>query len=322
MVNSRVLVALIVVCVIVFLIIFWTWRQLERALLFAPVVGRARPSPAGVREARLRQLNLWIMEAQPEVEAWPSSAPRSDQFSGAEGPAGSGAVVVFFHGNFGNLEDATPLIELLRCFGANVVAFDYSGYGASRGRPSTEQILSDGVLVYDYARDRWPEARVILWGHSLGTSVATFVAGHLPCDGLVLMAPFYALTELGRDFGGIYRFLSATFSPFVNLLPTNEWIRRVDCPVVIVHSLRDNLIPYRHALLLYEELLAARMEKRRLGSAEAARSLLLLPTAGNHACNLLMPSQLAALAEFLSLPARLEDCAAIVDAARRAPECR
>jgi len=292
------------ICVLIVLTLLAVWRQLERAYLFAPVGGQPRPALRGVVEGRLDRLHLWVIEA-----------PRPDA------PA-----VVFFHGNFGNLEHTTPFVELLSGLGTHVVSFDYSGYGVSGGTPSTEQILSDGLLVYEHARLRWPASRIILWGHSLGTAVATYVAGHVPrdagaCSALVLMAPFYALSELGRDFGGFYHVASAIFSRLVNMLPTNEWIRRVDCPIAIVHSLRDPLISFRHAMMLYDELTEMRLAQG-FGRAEVRRSLLLIPTEGNHSCCLLSCEQLATLAAFLGLAPQMDECARLLEAAHLAPECQ
>lgn len=296
--GSRAALIVVLVCAVVVVALMLAWQRLQEAYIFAPVIGAPKPAANGVNEECVERLDMWVAEDT----GLPPGAP----------------VIIFFHGSFGNMQHSRSLIELLTCFKCHVVAFDYSGYGSSRGSPSTEQILEDGMNVFEYVRGRWPASEVILWGHSLGTSVATYVASLQPCRALVLMSPFYALAELGRDAGGFLWLAGTILSRLVNLLPTNTWIRRVTCPVAIIHSLGDRLISYRHALMLHEELLAARDG----GDPDTARqSLLLLPTKGNHYCTLLSEAQLVKLVKFLGIRQRGDACLSLLEAAKNAPEC-
>lgn len=297
--RAKIILVIVVICALLIVSLALAWQKLQETYIFAPVVGAAKPTIRGMKEDHAERLALWAGKA----EGVPSSAP----------------VIVFFHGSFGNMGHSSPLIELLTCFDCHVVAFDYSGYGASGGSPSTQQILEDGTLVYNYARKRWPDSEVILWGHSLGTAVATYVASNYGCRALVLMAPFYGLEELGREAGGVLRLAGSFFARLVNLLPTNEWICRVTCPVAIIHSLNDKIISYRHSLMLYEQLLAARS-----GGADgdfARKTLLLIPTDGNHYCVLLTEEQLTKLSDFLGIVSRGGKCLRLLEAAKASGEC-
>ena len=185
-------------------------------------------------------------------------------------------VIVYCHGNtwhrcFGHRRS---LYNLLRRQGFHVVTFDYRGYGDSDGWPSEQGVVDDTITVYKWVVDqiKQQDCQVFVWGHSLGTAIATqavYKVQNLECvkppSGLVLEAPFTcavdAITEypLSKNLVRIYpgrmmekmfqKALSARKIYFstVNILP------KLDMDVLILHAQDDRKINFKLGKKLYEE---------------------------------------------------------------------
>jgi abhydrolase domain-containing protein 12 len=89
---------------------------------------------------------------------------------------------------------------VLRSLGYHIIAFDYRGYGDSTGTPTELDVVKDALYTHDYIRKRVPWATIYIWGHSLGTGIASHMARMLtetnqPPPGIVLEAPFFNIVE-------------------------------------------------------------------------------------------------------------------------------
>lgn len=154
-------------------------------------------------------------------------------------------VVLFFHGNAGNIAYRAALLEeLVLGTGARIVLFDYSGYGGNEGSPSEEEVLRDGLAAYDHvAGSGVPPARIVLYGESLGGAVALAVAAERPCAGVVAQSSFSTLSSLSLR---IYPWM-----PLSALLVRGS-LRSVDrvseiggrVPLLVVHGTKDEIIPF------------------------------------------------------------------------------
>ncbi len=82
----------------------------------------------------------------------------------------------------------------------SIVALNYRGYGASEGAPGERELMTDALAIYDAVarRDDIDAARIVVFGRSLGTAVATHVAAKRPVAGAVLVSPFDSLTAIGQ----------------------------------------------------------------------------------------------------------------------------
>ena len=102
----------------------------------------------------------------------------------------SRAIIVFCGGDsfHRSIEGGEALEALAR--NADVVLFDYPGYGDSTGAPTAAVILENALAVYDYAVALEASAgkKRVLYGFSLGGMVAAQIAGSRPVDGLILEA--------------------------------------------------------------------------------------------------------------------------------------
>ncbi|WP_235298159.1 alpha/beta hydrolase [Portibacter marinus] len=108
----------------------------------------------------------------------------------------SKALVIYFHGNSRNLQHWGNYLPDVVQRGYDVVAIDYRGYGKSDGDVSEEGMYEDAELVYAWAEEHHPNKKIILWGRSLGTGVASHLSTHHPAEKLILETPFYNMPEL------------------------------------------------------------------------------------------------------------------------------
>ena|SRR5215471_5966873 len=165
------------------------------------------------------------------------------------GQSGPRRVLLFFHGNAGNishrLERARLLVDALP---VDVALVDYRGYGKSTGRPSEEGLYDDGDAVYaEAARRGLPPERIVLFGESLGCAVAIEMAVRHPCAGAILEAPFLSVPEMAR---AIYPFVP---SFLVRTRFDNEAkIRGLRVPKLIVAAENDDIVPPRQTRRLFE----------------------------------------------------------------------
>ena len=161
-------------------------------------------------------------------------------------------VLIWFHGNAGNITDRAPVAAELATRGVSVFLFDWRGFGRSRGTPTESGLLRDAVAAYDYAVAALgaDPARVVLYGESIGGPFAAHVATRRKACCAVLENSFPSLRELAN---AIYAPLPMGWlAPFA--LDTTRWLNSAGVPVLIMHGRRDSIIPVALALSMYEEL--------------------------------------------------------------------
>jgi pimeloyl-ACP methyl ester carboxylesterase len=158
--------------------------------------------------------------------------------------------VLFCHGSGGNISERDYLIDICEKQRLNLLMFDYSGFGRSLGSPHSNQLLEDGRVAYRYLLNEGISVnRIILWGESMGGAIATKMAEEFGCHSLVLMATFSSLDDILRQRGGyVSAFLGMTARLILpNTLPTVNILGKLHCPIIIAHSVDDDLIPFKCA---------------------------------------------------------------------------
>ena len=161
------------------------------------------------------------------------------------------AVVVYFHGNGGNLSVWAPILAGVYEHRLTVHAVDYRGYGKSTGRPSERGLYRDVDAVVRWAAERVaPGVPVIYWGRSLGATMASYAATVRRPDGIVIESGFPDARAVLRGAPPI-AFL-ALFSSY--RFPTARFLAQVDCPVLVLHGDADSVVPYALGRQLFEGL--------------------------------------------------------------------
>ncbi|MBO0323267.1 alpha/beta hydrolase [Muricauda sp. CAU 1633] len=159
-------------------------------------------------------------------------------------------VILYFHGNAGDLsrwgEIVLPFVEL----GYDVLVMDYRSYGKSTGKISEEALYQDAQLFYNYLNDTYKANDIIVYGRSLGASIATQLASKNQCQKLILETPFYSLLDAAKD-----RF---SFLPLKQLLqyemPSHKFIQGVESPIRIFHGTDDTVVSYASGKKLFDAI--------------------------------------------------------------------
>lgn len=159
-------------------------------------------------------------------------------------------VLIWFHGNAGNLTDRAEMCVELAKRGVSVFIFDYRGFGRSEGRVSENGTFRDSLAAYDYVRTQ-TKNDVVLYGESIGGPYAAYVARERkPVRSVVLENSFPSLRDLGN---AIYRPLPLGWTaPFA--MRTTAWLNDAGVPVLVMHGQRDQVIPYALGRKLYDGL--------------------------------------------------------------------
>ncbi len=157
-------------------------------------------------------------------------------------------VILFNHGNSGNLTIRHHMSRLMIKAGYSVFVYDYQGFGRSTGLPTVDGICSDGLAAYDYLvkqRGIEPE-RIILYGESLGAAVATYLSTLRQCSGLVLQSGFASLRRVATEHFPLLRIYPAGLFPLPPL-DSLSTLEKSDVPLLLIHGKLDRVIPVRHS---------------------------------------------------------------------------
>jgi len=175
-------------------------------------------------------------------------------------------VVLFCHGNGGNISDRLGKLRFLHELGLSVIIFDYRGYGRSSGRPSEYGLYIDSEAVYDYLvkRKKIDGKNIILYGESLGGAVAVNMAEKFDTAGVIVESSFTSVTDMAKIvFPWLPGGLIWTRFDSVNK------IANVKCPVLIFHSPEDEMIPFWMGERLYNAAKARKKLVRIYGTHNA-----------------------------------------------------
>lgn len=168
-------------------------------------------------------------------------------FIPAEKPRGA---VLFCHGNGGNISHRLDNIRIFYRLNLSVFLFDYRGFGQSEGKPTEAGTYLDASAAWDYLlqNKNYAPEKTIIYGESLGGAVAAWLAQGRAPGALVLASAFTSVPEMASK---LYPFLP------VKLLSrfsynTKAYLQKVSCPVLVVHSPEDEIVPYSHGLELFD----------------------------------------------------------------------
>jgi fermentation-respiration switch protein FrsA (DUF1100 family) len=155
---------------------------------------------------------------------------------------GSENVLLFFHGNAGNISHRRDSIEIFHRIGLNVLNIDYRGYGNSKGKPGEQGLYRDALAAWRYLTDDEGIAgnHIVIFGRSLGGAVAARLASEVQARGLILESTFSSALDFARTVFPVMSRLVLTRYDF----KTAEYIRRVNYPVLVLHSPDDEIMPF------------------------------------------------------------------------------
>lgn len=164
-------------------------------------------------------------------------------------PGDSTRTVLYFHGNAGNISHRLYSIRQFHDLGLSVFIIDYRGYGKSGGSPGEDGLYRDAEAAWQYlTEDRGILAEdIVVFGRSLGGSVASWLAAKRSPGALIVDSSFTSVPDLGQE---LYPWLPVRLlSRFQHA--TVEHVTKATCPVLVVHSQNDDIIPFHHGKALF-----------------------------------------------------------------------
>ncbi|HEY8519849.1 MAG TPA: alpha/beta hydrolase [Gammaproteobacteria bacterium] len=208
-----------------------------RLVYFPTVPGReltATPADIGLAYDEVR----FTAEDGVELHGWYVPGPRPDA-----------SVVIFCHGNAGNISHRLEWLSMLHGTGLGALLFDYRGYGQSTGSPDEPGTYRDARAAWDYlVGERGIEpGRIVIFGESLGGAIAAHLASEVAPRALITIAAFSSVPDLAAD---LYWFLPVRLLARFDYA-TARFVGAVDAPVLLIHSRDDEIVPFSHAETLF-----------------------------------------------------------------------
>jgi fermentation-respiration switch protein FrsA (DUF1100 family) len=232
--------SLVLLVLAVYLALLLLLRLNESRLIYFPGERKLLPPPA--------HLGLPVRRAQFPTE---DGLTLVSWVIPAEGDS-AGYWLLICHGNAGNLSQfgRPDHYAGLRQLGLSLLAFDYRGYGESEGVPTEEGLYRDAQAGYRYLRESLgvEPQRIIIFGHSLGSTVAVDLASRVPAAGLILEGALTSVIQRGQE---LYPYIPVRWlgrSRFASI----DKISKVAVPKLFLHARGDEVIPIAHGRRLFE----------------------------------------------------------------------
>ncbi|MBC7817283.1 MAG: alpha/beta hydrolase [Planctomycetaceae bacterium] len=273
----------------------------QRSLIYHPFAQKSLPAnQAGLGTGRAHDITVRT-EDNLDLRGWlvlaKGHAAGTDEQIAAEFAKGR-PVVLYFGGNAGHRNYRQFEVEVLTQAGADVLIFDYRGYGDSPGDPSEEGLARDARAVWRFATEikKIESRRIVLYGESLGGGVAIRLASELslkksPPAGVIVRSTFSSLTDAASSH---FPYIPVRWL-LLDRFPSEQRIRDVTCPLLQFHGRRDAIVPMR----LGQKLFAAAPEK---SESDVAKKFVELPNADhNDVMETSRREVLKAVSEFLPM---------------------
>ena len=243
-----------------------TPKAFEASFIFFPQPQlRGDPSHVG-----LAFENVWLTaDDGVKIHAWFIHGDRADAGRVRE----PRMVMLLAHGNGGNISSRLDQYRefATRFPNVDVFALEYRGYGLSEGSPSEDGIALDALAARRWIDERiaadgsMQDARIVYFGRSLGGPVATRLAAAAPPDALILECPVSSIAALAKTVLP-WRYLP--IEKFIhNRFDTMSHISNVHCPLLLMHSEFDEIIPIDHGHMVFD---ASGSEKKRFYTIKGA----------------------------------------------------
>lgn len=158
--------------------------------------------------------------------------------------------LLFLHGNAGNISHRGDSIAIFNRLGLSILIIDYRGYGRSAGSPSEAGLSLDALAAWNYLVDGRGIApdRIILFGRSLGASVAAELASRVQPGGIILESGFSSARDMAHHlYPGLHRILYRRFD-----FDTAARLAQASAPLLVLHSPDDEIVPYALGRRLFD----------------------------------------------------------------------
>lgn len=226
-------------------------------IILATTASLAKPTPKTKIENLPEQQEIYHPLAEPPIKAESLKLGIQDTYLKSEDgvrinawwmpPPPGGRVVIYLHGNAGNLTGTATNFAYFKEAGLGALAIDYRGYGLSEGYPSEEGLYRDARAAYAHCLKRGIKPNnIIIHGESLGGAIAANLASQRACAALILESTF---TDARSMASYLYGPLASygIHSKFDTLTK----VRALKCPLLVIHGDKDTYIPTAMGQALY-----------------------------------------------------------------------
>lgn len=221
----------LVICSLILLVLAIT-SPLQRALIYFPSLEKPNPQKFHAEDMQVIQIPVADMLI---LSSW------------YKPPWDKKPVILYLHGNAGHIGHRMRLIRQFIDAGFGVLLLEYRGYGGNPGTPTESGFYQDGRAAMQFLQQRGiRDNKIVLYGESLGTGVATQLAAEFSVCALVLQSPYTTLTALARYH---YSWLPL---PVLDKYDSLSRIQKIHAPLLVLHGKLDNLVPYTQGLTLFD----------------------------------------------------------------------
>jgi len=158
-------------------------------------------------------------------------------------------VVYYLKGNSRSIKGWAKFARDFIGKGYDFFMMDYRGFGKSSGHRTERTLYNDAQMVYKWLSDQYPEDKIVIYGRSLGTGIASRIAAWNRPRMLILDSPYYSFFYHVR----LYGFILPIRWLLRYKMRTDQFVRKVSCPIFILHGNKDRLIPYHQSEMLQAE---------------------------------------------------------------------
>ncbi|XP_033735748.1 lysophosphatidylserine lipase ABHD12-like [Pecten maximus] len=263
------------------MVIINPWLQTKMVFLHivkAPFVDYSKPKRLGNKNLKSGRCFYLPVTNGVRIGVWhvlPESIPEPEQEEDYIHTLKEGKpIFIYLHGTAATRAH-TPRMNMLKRLSSldnHVFSIDYRGFADSSGSPTEEGVVEDAFCMYKWVKEHCGDSPIIIWGHSLGTGVATLLVRHLcytkeKLAGLVLEAPFNNLRDAARKhpLSKPFRFLPWFERAFLDTaaqinisFESDKHITHITVPIMMVHSKDDGDVPIDLGMKLYEVALKNR----------------------------------------------------------------
>ncbi|PHS56923.1 MAG: alpha/beta hydrolase [Sulfurimonas sp.] len=162
---------------------------------------------------------------------------------------GAKTTLLFLHGNGGNISHRLDSIKIFNSLEMNVFIFDYRGYGNSEGETNEQNTYDDARSAWNYLLNnkKIKAEDIIIFGRSLGGTIAANLASSLKAKAIILESTFTTAKEFASD---VYPFVPGFLVHFT--YETTRYLKDINYPILIIHSEDDDIIPFKYAKAIFE----------------------------------------------------------------------
>ncbi len=213
-------------------------RYFEKKCIYYPTAGIERtPGDVGLRYEDVS----FNVDDGPKLNGW---------FIPAEGAR---AVILYCHGNAGNISHRIEIIKILNSLKLDIFIFDYRGYGRSEGSPSEKGLYRDARAAYNYlvSREDVARERIVVYGESIGGNIAIDLASKVEVASLISESAFSSAYDMGKI---LFPYLPVGWLITIKYDAMSA-IKDVSIPKLIMHSRDDEIVPFDLGEKLYKAAL-------------------------------------------------------------------